>query len=73
MNSINSKNNYHKKEVNELAMKKNKTSGVDSNIFFKKRLNNKLKEKNIDIDIDKVTNSNEVALYLIERIEKDNL
>ena len=53
LNSINSKNNYHKKEVNELAMKKNKTSGVDSNIFIKKSINKHLHHKN---DINKSLN-----------------
>ena len=39
----------------------------------KKKLSNKLKENNINVDIDSITNSNQVALSLIERIEKDNL
>jgi hypothetical protein len=36
-------------------------------------LNLKLKENNIDVDIDSITNSNQVALSLIERIEKNDL
>ena len=39
----------------------------------KNKLSNKLKENNIEVDIDKVTNSNQVALSLIERIEKNDL
>ena len=39
----------------------------------KSKLSNKLKENNIEVDIDKVTNSNQVALSLIERIEKNDL
>ena len=39
----------------------------------KKKLNLKLKENNIDVDIDSITNSNQVALSLIERIEKNDL
>ena len=39
----------------------------------KNKLSNKLKENNIEVDLDKVTNSNQVALSLIERIEKNDL
>ena len=39
----------------------------------KSKLSSKLKENNIEVDIDKVTNSNQVALSLIERIEKNDL
>ena len=36
------------------------------------KLKNKLKEYNIDIDSEKTTNSNQIALSLIDKIEKDN-
>ena len=47
-----------------------KTEEISKN---KSKLSNKLKENNIEVDIDKVTNSNQVALSLIERIEKNDL
>ena len=36
------------------------------------KLKNKLKEYNIDIDSEKIINSNQIALSLIDKIEKDN-
>ena len=36
------------------------------------KLKNKLKEYNIDIDSEKLINSNQIALSLIDKIEKDN-
>ena len=47
-----------------------KTEEISKN---KSKLSSKLKENNIEVDIDKVTNSNQVALSLIERIEKNDL
>ena len=47
-----------------------KTEEISKN---KSKLSNKLKENYIEVDIDKVTNSNQVALSLIERIEKNDL
>ena len=39
----------------------------------KKKLSNKLKENNIEVDINRINDSNQIALILIERIEKDDL
>ena len=53
-----------------------KKKSVEKNeeiIKNKTKLGNTLKENNIDLDIDKITNSNQIALFLIERIEKDDL
>ena len=47
-----------------------KTEEISKN---KSKLSNKLKENNIEVDIDKITNSNQVALSLIDRIEKNDL
>lgn len=50
---INTKKYYRRKEVNELAMKKNNTSAIDNNIFIKKNINKHLYYKN---DINKSLN-----------------
>jgi len=50
---VNTKKYYHRKEVNELAMKKNNTSELDNNIFIKKSINKNLNHKN---DVNKSLN-----------------
>ena len=57
----------------QIEYQKNKNIEKNEEIINnKKKLNNKMKENNIEVDIDKITNSNQVALSLIERIEKNN-
>ena len=58
----------------QIEYQKNKNIEKNEEILKnKKKLNLKLKENNIDVDIDSITNSNQVALSLIERIEKNDL
>ena len=57
----------------QIEYQKNKNIEKNEEIINnKKKLNNKMKENNIEVDIDKITNSNQVALSLIERIEKND-
>ena len=57
----------------QIEYQKNKNIEKNEEILKnKKKLNTKLKENNLEVDIDKITNSNQVALSLIERIEKNN-
>ena len=58
----------------QIEYQKNKNIEKNEEILKnKKKLNLKLKENNIDVDIDSIANSNQVALSLIERIEKNDL
>ena len=57
----------------QIEYQKNKNIEKNEEIINnKKKLNNKMKENNIEVDIDKITNSNQVSLSLIERIEKND-
>ena len=58
----------------QIEYQKNKNVEKNDEILKnKKKLTNKLKENNIEVDIDKITNSNQIAISLIERIEKNDL
>ena len=58
----------------QIEYQKNKNIEKNEEILKnKKKLSSKLKENNIDVDIDSIKNSNQIALYIIESIEKDNL
>ena len=58
----------------QIEYQKNKNVEKNEEILKnKKKLTNKLKENNIEVDIDKITNSNQIAISLIERIEKNDL
>lgn len=58
----------------QIEYQKNKSVEKNEEIIKNKtKLENKLKENNIDLEIDKISNSNQIALFLIERIEKDDL
>ena len=58
----------------QIEYQKNKNVEKNEEIIKNKnKLSSKLKENNIDVDIESITNSNQVALYLIESIEKNNL
>ena len=58
----------------QIEYQKNKNIEKNEEIIKnKKRLNLKLKENNIDVDFDSIKNSNQIALSLIERIEKNDL
>ena len=57
----------------QIEYQKNKNVEKNEEIIKNKnKLSSKLKENNIDVDIESITNSNQVALYLIESIEKNN-
>ena len=57
----------------QIGYQKNKNVEKNEEIIKNKnKLSSKLKEINIDLDIESITNSNQVALYLIESIEKNN-
>ena len=58
----------------QIEYQKNKSIEKNEEIIKNKtKLENKLKENNIDLEVDKISNSNQIALFLIERIEKDDL
>ena len=58
----------------QIEYQKNKNIEKNEEILKnKKKLGIKLKENNIELDIDKITNSNQIALSLIERIGKNDL
>ena len=57
----------------QIEYQKNKNVEKEGEISKNKnRLIQKLKDNNIDIDIDKVKNSNEIAVFLIDKFEKEN-
>ena len=58
----------------QIEYQKNKNIEKNEEIIKNKnKLSNSLRENNVDLEIDKIENSNQVALSLIDRIEKDDL
>ena len=58
----------------QIEFQKNKNIEKNEEIIKNKnKLSNNLKKNNVDLEIDKIENSNQVALSLIDRIEKNDL
>ena len=58
----------------QIEYQKNKNIEKNEEIIKNKnKLSNNLKKNNVDLEIDKIENSNQVALSLIDRIEKNDL
>ena len=58
----------------QIEYQKNKNIEKNEEIIKNKnKLSNSLRENNVDLEIDKIENSNQVALSLIDRIEKEDL